>query len=101
MVLFGIPNSGGFHRLGIAIGRKSGPAATRTRLKRLSREAFRLLQHELPHHDSGGYDFVISIRPAPKPGKPVELDQCLSLLRSLATEVHDNWQKRRQREQSK
>ena len=50
-------------RLGIAVGKAVGPAVRRNRRKRLVREAFRRLRHELPV----GTDWIIVIRPGPEP----------------------------------
>jgi len=47
-------------RLGISAGRRLGCAVRRNRYRRTLREAFRLLQHELP----AGYDYVLIPRPA-------------------------------------
>ena len=48
-------NTVGFPRLGMAIAKKAlRRAHERNRIKRLCRESFRLLQHQLP-----AYDFVI------------------------------------------
>src|SRR2546430_2134165 len=46
-------------RLGISLSRAVGSAPRRNRIKRLLREAFRLMQHDLP----AGYDLVIVVRP--------------------------------------
>lgn len=67
-------------RLGISIGRPVGIAARRNRIKRLLREAFRLIRPELPT----GYDLVIVVRPH----APLELPQYQSLLREAVARLH-------------
>ncbi|MEE9129741.1 MAG: ribonuclease P protein component [Phycisphaerales bacterium] len=57
--VYALPNELGRPRLGLAVSRRVGPAAFRNRVKRRVREAFRLLQHDLPC----GYDLVVRARP--------------------------------------
>lgn len=53
-VAFLRPNSLGWSRLGVSVGKKHGNAIRRNQLKRLVREAFRLSQSDWV----GGYDLV-------------------------------------------
>jgi ribonuclease P protein component len=51
MVLYGAPSNFTHSRLGLTVSRKVGSAVVRNRWKRALREAFRLVQHELPPLD--------------------------------------------------
>jgi len=72
----GLPHS----RLGLSVSKKIGNAVVRNRHKRLFREAFRLLQHEL----AAGVDLVLI--PRPKAGEP-NLPHVLLSLKALAHEA--------------
>ncbi len=47
-----IPNDQPFHRLGLAVSKRVGSSVKRNRAKRILREAFRVLQHELATIDA-------------------------------------------------
>jgi ribonuclease P protein component len=59
LVVLARPNTLGHDRLGLSVSRRVGGAVQRNRIKRLLREAFRLMQHDW----RDGYDLVIVVRP--------------------------------------
>ncbi|HEV2296138.1 MAG TPA: ribonuclease P protein component [Tepidisphaeraceae bacterium] len=88
LTAYALPNNLAHPRLGISIGRRVGTAPKRNRIKRLLRESFRLMQHDLPC----GYDFVIVVRPH----APLMLAEYQRLMSALAVKLHLAWQRREQ-----
>lgn len=86
LIVYGCENELPYPRLGLSVSRKVGGAVDRNRWKRVLREAFRLLRHELPE----GVDLVI----IPRPGVPADFarakDSMLELTRRVAKKLARN-----------
>ena len=63
LVIYVAANDRGCTRLGTSVGKRVGSAVKRNRVKRLIRESFRLLQHDLPV----GLDLLVVSRRADRP----------------------------------
>ena len=72
----GMANDLGHARLGLAVGRSSGNAVRRARLRRMIREAFRLNKGRLP----AGLDLLVSPRSGAADAKPDALGRSLAEL---------------------
>ena len=81
------PNDVGHPRLGLSVPKRVGTAPKRNRIKRLVREAFRLMQHDFP----GGYDVVVVLRPH----ETATLAEYQRLLSGLVVKGVNAWGKRR------
>ena len=66
--------------LGLSVAARVGTAPRRNRIKRLLREAFRLMQHDFPRP----YDLVIVVRPH----EPLILAEYQRILRALMVKLH-------------
>ncbi len=85
LVVYSLPNGLAHCRWGFSVSRRVGTAVRRNRIKRLLREAIRLMQHGLPRE----YDVVIVVRPH----EPLILAEYQSLLSGLMVQVHRHWAK--------
>ena len=86
LTVYALPNDLGHPRLGMSVSRKVGTAVRRNRIRRLIRESFRLLQHDLPQ----GYDLVVVVRPH----EPLILAEYQKMLMAMLVRLHNTWSKR-------
>ena len=91
LTIYALPNESGKSRLGLSVPRKVGTAVRRNRVKRMLREAFRLMRHDLP----AGYDLVVTVRPH----EPLILAEYQKLLMALALRLHRAWEGKKGRPQ--
>lgn len=70
------PNDQSFPRVAVVVSRKNVRLATvRNEAKRIVKEAFRLLQHEL-----GSYDFIVQVQKSANEAIKSDLRQCIDEL---------------------
>jgi ribonuclease P protein component len=86
VTVYAKPNGLAHPRLGLSVSRKVGNAVRRNRIRRLLREAMRLMQHDFP----AGYDLVIVVRPH----EPLMLADYQRLLAGAVLKLHNVWRKR-------
>lgn len=86
LMIYARPNGLGHPRMGLSTSRKVGNAVRRNRIRRLLREAFRHLQHDLP----AGYDLLVVVRPH----EPLILAEYQRLLMGIVLKLHAVWERR-------
>lgn len=86
LTVYALPNELGHPRIGFSVARKVGTAPRRNRIRRLLREAFRLMQHDFPR----GYDLVVVVRPH----EPLMLADYQRLLSGTVLKLHRTWEGR-------
>ena len=79
ITLYGLINNRAEARLGISVSRRIGNAVKRNLVKRRIREAFRIIQHELPK----GIDWVV----LPHKGLEVRVGELCDSFRRLASQL--------------
>lgn len=80
LLVFATSNQLDRNRLGVSVSKKNGNAVMRARKKRIIREAFRLVQHQLPQ----GMDLIV----IPRAEMRADLKQYQLSLKQLAQKLH-------------
>ena len=83
LIVYACENDLAYPRLGCSVSRKVGNAVVRNRYKRLFREAFRLVQHELP----AGIDFILIPRATAVPTQEAVKESFLKLAKQAARKL--------------
>lgn len=86
LTAYALPTAHAQPRLGLSVNRRVGTAPRRNRIKRLVREAFRLMQHDFPR----AYDLVVVVRPH----EPLLLAEYQRMLTGLMVKLHAEWARR-------
>ena len=86
LLVWAAPNDVGHSRLGLAISRRAGKATVRNRIRRLIRESFRLIQHDVPP-GPGGYDVVVGAHPH----DPMTLERYQGMLLEALRRLQHQW----------
>ncbi len=76
IVLYYCPNGQGYNRIGFSISKKVGRSVVRNRIKRIYKEAFKLIEKQIRK----GYDFILIAR---KPAVDVTFQEACKELLSL------------------
>ena len=83
LTAYALPTTHDTPRLGLSVSRRVGTAPQRNRIKRLLREAFRLMRHDFPR----AYDLVIVVRPH----EPLILAEYQRMLTAMMVKLHAMW----------
>ena len=88
LVVYALPNTLKYARLGACVSRKNGNAVWRNRWKRQIRESFRLQQDVVPQ----GYDYVV----LPRLGASPDTTRIADSLATLAAKAASRFERRQQ-----
>ena len=91
LLVYALPNGLDHPRLGLAVPKRVGNAVKRNRVKRMLREALRLMQHDLP----GGYDLVVNVRPH----ELLTFEEYTEALAGAIRALHQTWLKKQDNQQ--
>ena len=89
LILYAKENTLGYSRLGLSVGKKLGSAVIRNRYKRCLREAFRLIQHDLPP----GLDLILIPRQQSGAGLDDYRNSLLRLTQELSRRLNAETEK--------